>query len=323
MVSQEITIANASTANPGSEEISMRGYLHSAYAESLMEFGTPRELPRCGGWVLERQIPGLPHRDAMGCYPLFVCQDWSHLQADLDEIGNDLVSLALVTDPFGAYDPTYLQQCFKDKVVPFKNHFIVDRNYPIHDIVSEHHRRCARKALRKVKVEIYENPTQFLEEWHQLYAALIKKHNVKGIRAFSRNSFARQLSIPGTVMLRAVHQDVPVGMQVWFVQGEVGYGHLSGYSELGYKVDVSYALIWTAIKHLPEHVRWLDLGGGAGVANDGKDGLSLFKQGWSNETRTTYFCGRIFDHERYADIVQTKGIAATEYFPAYRQGEFG
>lgn len=27
----------------------MTGYLHPGYAESLAEFGAPRELPRCGG----------------------------------------------------------------------------------------------------------------------------------------------------------------------------------------------------------------------------------------------------------------------------------
>jgi hypothetical protein len=45
--------------------IRVNGYLRPGYAESL-EFGTPRELPRCGGWVLERQIPGFPDQDAMG-----------------------------------------------------------------------------------------------------------------------------------------------------------------------------------------------------------------------------------------------------------------
>ena len=59
----------------------MSGYMHLGYAESLVEFGTPRELPRSGGWVLERQIPGFSYRDAMGCYPLFACQDWSQCAA--------------------------------------------------------------------------------------------------------------------------------------------------------------------------------------------------------------------------------------------------
>ena len=84
--------------------VRVNGYLHPGYAESLAEFGTPRELLRCGGWVLERQIPDFSYSDGMGCYPLFCCSDWSQLHKDLQDI-DDLVALALVTDPFGSYTP--------------------------------------------------------------------------------------------------------------------------------------------------------------------------------------------------------------------------
>ena len=66
--------------------------MHAMYAASLEEFGTPRELPRCKGWILECQIPGFSDHDAMGCYPLFLCQDWPRLHSDLEDLGNDLVS---------------------------------------------------------------------------------------------------------------------------------------------------------------------------------------------------------------------------------------
>jgi hypothetical protein len=301
----------------------MTGYMHPGYAESLAEFGTPRELPRCGGWVLERQIPGLPYRDAMGCYPLFACQDWSRLASDLDNIGDDLVSLALVTDPFGEYDETCLHRCFRDVVIPFKDHFIVDLRRPMNDIVSRHHRYYARKALKSLYVEECQEPTQFTDEWVALYANLIDRHNLKGIKAFSKRAFAKQLSTPGTVMLRAVHQDVVAGAQIWFVQGEVGYSHLTALSEAGYELGASYALYWFAIECVSDKVRWLDLGAGAGAKSDGTDGLSRFKRGWSTGTRTAYFCGRIFDQVRYSEIVKAKGVLATDYFPAYRKGEFG
>lgn len=42
------------------------GFLHPLYAASLAEFGTMRELPEGGGWILERKILGIPYRDAMG-----------------------------------------------------------------------------------------------------------------------------------------------------------------------------------------------------------------------------------------------------------------
>ncbi len=255
----------------------MKGYIHPAYAESLADFGTSRQLPRCGGWILVRQIPGTPHIDGMGCYPRFFCQDWSQLEADLEEIGDELVTLALVTDPFGAYQPAYLRQCF-DVVLPFKEHFIVDLRRPLNEIVSKNNRKKVRKAFKKVQVEKCEDPSQFLDEWTALYATLIERHNIQAMRAFSRVAFAKQLSFPGMVMLRARYQGTTVGITLWFMQGEVGYGHLAAFSPVGYQLRASYALDWYALKYFSDQLRWLDFGAGAGIANDGTDGLSAYKR---------------------------------------------
>ena len=299
------------------------GYMHPGYAESLAEFGKPRLLPKSGGWILERQIPGFPSRDSMGCYPLFSCQDWSYLYSDLEDITKELVSLAVVTDPFGAYDLPYLQRCFRDMVIPFKKHFVVDLSREMSTFVSGHHRRSARKALQHVYVQRCEQPTQFINEWVDLYANLIKRHHIRGMPTFSRSSFIKQLEVPGLVMFRGVHQGTTVGIILCFIQGNVGYYHLGAYSEIGYELKVSFALFWHMIDYLAANrLRWLNLGAGAGVAGNYADGLTLFKQGWSTGTVTAYFCGRIFDSERYAEIVKAMGIAATDYFPAYRKGEF-
>lgn len=301
----------------------MVGYLHPKYAQSLAEFGTPRELPRCGGWILVRQIPGFPYHDAMGCYPLFACQDWSQLCFDLEDIEDDLVSLALVTDPFGEYDEAYLRRCLRDVCIPFKEHFIIDLRRPIKTFVSEHHRRYARKALRDVYVERCEDATQFINEWVDFYAALIERHNIRGIPAFSRGAFFKQLNVPGIVAFRAVYEESTVGMLLYYVQGEVGYYHLGAYNGKGYELRASFALFWFAIEYFAANgLRWLNLGASPGIKGDGKDGLSRFKRGWSTGTQTAYFCGRIFDHERYSEIVKAKGVPTTDYFPAYRRGEF-
>ena len=102
-----------------SEIEGMTGYLHPAYAKSLAEFGTPHELPACGGWILVRSIPHREERDAMGCYPLLACREWRHLPQSLAEIGKDLVTLALVTDPFANVGEEFLRQQF-DIAKPFK-----------------------------------------------------------------------------------------------------------------------------------------------------------------------------------------------------------
>src|SRR5258705_4435214 len=135
----------------------MSGYMHPAYAESLSEIGPPRLLPRCGGWILERQIPPSPHLDAMGCYPLFACPDWNRLHDDLESLENSLVSVALVTDPFGDYDPDYLRECFPDVAKPFKEHFVVDLSRAPTTFVHSHHQRNVRKALREIAVKEFDN----------------------------------------------------------------------------------------------------------------------------------------------------------------------
>lgn len=301
----------------------LTGYLHPLYAQSLAEFGTPRSLPASGGWILERPIAGFPHRDGMGSYPLFACPDWGRLYDDLEGL-EDLVSLSLVTDPFGAYTVGDLQRCFADVVRPFKEHFVVDLHRPLNDFVSKHHRRYARKALQVVEITECLEPMQLLDEWVELYAALVEKHNIGGIRAFSRSAFATQLRIPGAVAFTAEHGGTVVGMVLWYLQGDVGYYHLGAYSRAAYDLRASFALFWHAIECFAGagNLRWLNLGAGAGLGGDAADGLSRFKRGWATGTRTAYFCGRVFDGEKYDQIVRARGVSSTGYFPAYRKGEF-
>jgi hypothetical protein len=302
----------------------MSGYMHRLYAESLAEFGQPRKLSRCKGWILVRDIAGSPWQDAMGCYPLFACLDWQQLGTDLEEIGSDLVSLALVTDPFGAFDEKLLRRCFGDLVYPYKEHYIVDLQQPLTSYASTHHMRYARKSLQVVRVEMCHDPVMLLEDWVDLYSQLIRKHDIQGIAAFSRLAFTKQLGTPGIVAFRAVYENETVGILLWYTQGRVGYYHLGAFSDTGYKVRASFALFWYAIDHFASSgtMQWLDLGAGAGVKKDKTDGLSRFKEGWSSGTRTAFFCGRIFDPVRYSELAPVDQNPSTNYFPAYRLGEF-
>lgn len=295
--------------------VSQTGYAHPLYTESLAEFGEPRHLPRSDGWLLERPIPNTPYRDAMGPYPLFACRNWSKLQYDLDEI-DDLVSLTIVTDPFGGYDETLLNQCF-DTMLRFKEHFVSDLDQPANEIVSKHHRYYARKALEKVRVEECAEPVRFLDEWTELYEGLAKRHGLAGIKAFSRDAFAQQFRVPGLVALRALSDGETVGMHLWYVSGEVAYSHLAASSGRGYELMASYALHRFALERFAGRVRWLDLGAGAGRGEE-PGGLDRFKRGWSTGTRTAYLCGRVFDREVY-EALSPEGD--TGYFPAYRTGE--
>ena len=298
------------------------GYAHPNYALSLQEFGEPRELPRCGGWILVRPIPGTPYKDAIGCYPLFACRDWTKLHEDLEHVGSDLVSLVLVTDSFAEVTQAYLGQCF-DIVKPFKTHYVSDFIDPQEVFVSKGHRVNARTSLKKVDIEICLQPVKYLDDWITLYDNLISRHRIKGISAFSSECFKFQLTLPGMLMALGRHDDEVLGATLFLTCGQISYTHLTAHSITGYKTRVSYAIRWKINEYLYENgIRYLDNGGGAGNADDPQDGLAQFKRGWSNDKRLVYLCGRIFDRQKYESICQQKQTTNVNYFPAYRVDEF-
>lgn len=296
------------------------GYLHAAYAGSLAEFGTPRQLPRCGGWILERQIPGTQYRDAVGPYPLFSCCDWSQLEEDVDELAGNLVSLTIVPAPFDGYDLALLERCFSH-VIPFKPHYVTDLTQPIDKVVKRSHRDTVARATKKVQVSRCTEPESRLSQWIEFFGTLTQRHHITGMRAFSPQSFAAQLAVPGLVMFEARSGNEAVGLDLWYVQGDVAYGHLVAFNDVGYQLRASYATKWHLLHYFKDKVRWVDLGGGAGDNAQGTDGLSVFKQGWSTGTVPVYICGRVFAPDIYAELTRAAGVGATAYFPAYRAGQ--
>jgi len=313
--------APATASHSEVQEAVLTGHAHPDYARAFGEFGTPRELPRCGGWVLEREISGTEYRDAMGCYPLFACQNWSHLKEDLDALGKDLVSVAMVPDPLSAYDLSDLEAAF-DFVKPFKEHVVIDLTGPWQSAVTRHHRLEVRRAFKVIEVKRCANSQDYLDDWVRLYGHLVDRHGITGLRAFSRRSLSLQLDVPGASFLVAIHQDVVVGALLLYRYGDVAYVHLTAVDDVGYRLGASYALWWTAMEYCADKTHWFNLSGVPGVDEKGGEGLRWFKQGWSRETRTSYFCGRIFDSEAYDLLTRTKGASPEPYFPSYRAGEF-
>jgi Acetyltransferase (GNAT) domain len=301
----------------------MTGYLHPIYAETLSDFGRSQLLQHSGGHLLVRKIPNTNIEDAMGCYPLFCCDDWKGLSEDLEALRDQIVSVALVTDPFGNSDVEDLRRSFPDKMFHFKDHFVVDFNVDCSTKISSNHRRNLDKAMREVAVEHCEPESSVLEDWVSLYDVLIQRHQIKGLTAFSRGAFEKLFKVPGLVAFRSVHQGETVGMTLWLTHGNISYYHLGAYSERGYELGASFPIFQAAIEYFrSQGLRGLNLGAGAGIGMKQQDGLSRFKQGWANATRPVYFCGRIFDQDRYSQIMSEKGLSANEYFPAYRLGEF-
>ena len=304
----------------------MPGYADPAYAESLAEFGAVRRLPRSDGRLLVREIPGGSASDALGPYPLFACTDWSQLDADLGELGDELVSVTLVPDPFGAWGLEDLRRAFPDRCVPFKEHFVVDLSRPPAESASRHHRRDAARAARRAHVELVRDRASFLDEWQMLYERVVQRHGVSGIAAFSRRAFARQLALPDLVAFRAVDAasaGQSLGAALWIVDDAVAFYHLAAATDAGYRAGVSYALVAAALDHFADQgLRWASLGAGAGTS-DRADGLTRFKAGWATGRRTAYLCGRVLDRARYTELARGQPSSSTDWFPAYRAGTAG
>lgn len=300
------------------------GYASPEYAQAFSGSGLPLHLKNANGWLLKRAIADGSYYDAMGCYPLFSCSDWRLLGEDLNSLYGDIISLFLVTDPFGNWDEALLSTIFTTICNPYKQHYVADLSIPATAFVTPHHQRNARKALSRLSVETVVSPDEeCLNAWCKLYATLVTKHGINGLTCFSKGIFSMMMSVPGLMIFRARSDESTIGMLLWYVQGEVAYYHLGAYSEQGYKLKASFALFDAAIKYFSQNgVRWLNLGAGAGLSGSGDDGLSRFKEGWSTGTKPVFFCGQIFNHSAYDQLVAVKHPEAVNYFPAYRAGEF-
>jgi len=299
----------------------MQGYLHPLYAQSFLEIGEPIFLPNARGWLIKRQIPGTSQFDAMGPYPLFFCEAWEELPRDLDSLREDLVSVSLVIPPQVVF-PFDNYQSYFETFFPYKDHYLLDLTLPLNEVISKGRRKDARRALRNIEIEVVTSPNIDLKEWCQIYDNLILKHNIRGVRRFSENSFKSQLSIPGMHFIRAFHNSELVGGSLYLEQGDCVFFHLSAFSEEGYNLDAAYAVKWVALEFFKDKVRWMNLGGSTTKAKGQFSGLDQFKKGWSSETAKSFFCGKIINQVRYNEIIQRKENSNNDWFPAYRAGDY-
>jgi hypothetical protein len=303
---------------PGEHAPRELGYADFRYACALGDLGVALPLPASGGALLRRPIAGTELADGIGPYPLFACRDWSRLAGDLASLDTELVSVTAVSDPFGEFTPAELARAFPDRVMPYKEHFVVDLHRVSQATLAPHHRRNSRWAARHVEVVRRADLLRELDSWERLYAELRGRHAITGAACFSRESFARQLALPGMVAFQALAAGEVVGMMLWLCRDEVAYYHLGAYSAQGYAAKASFALVAAAIGSFAGERRWLALGAGAGAAGDASDGLSRFKAGWATDRRTVYLCGRIGQPGAYAALARRCGGPRGDWFPAYR-----
>lgn len=300
----------------------LSAYCNAEYASSLAQFGQPLRLERSGGWYLKREIEGAHAFDGIGCYPHLFCDDWRALFADIDALGEDLVSFSAVPDPFGSYELDDLRRAFPDRLIHFKQHYVADLRLPRDQFVLPRHRKRAEAALATIEVEFHEQPLACLDIWSELFDETVDRFDIRGIQAYSRGSFLQQFGLPGVHMSLARHDRKIVAAHLQFIHGDVAYAHLAASTSAARSLDADSALYYSELAYFADKVRWLNWGGAAGSDPDHMTGLDRFKRGWSTETKPVYFGGKVLNSKRYTELCAASSINGHNYFPAYRSGEF-
>jgi hypothetical protein len=252
----------------------------------------------------------------MGPYPLFACHDWSALPADIDGLGDDLLSLVLVTDPFADEAHDVLASLNPAVLRSYKRHYVVDLSRPLAQIGRPSRRDTARRAARMLELTAAEGITVQSEEWVRLYQHVIDRHGLSGIAAFAPETLAAQLLLPGVEFLSARLDGELVAAEVCIRQGDVVHSHLAASSPEGYRLRAMHALDMFALKHFAGTAAWFDFGGGADASGD--DGLSQYKASWATDERPTWLAGLILNGPGYEAASVAGGQAPDDYFPAYR-----
>jgi hypothetical protein len=292
------------------------GYLHPGYAESFVEAGEVRHLRRSGAWMLTRTIPGSDRADALIGYPQLVCRDWRALAEDLTETATlaDVVTVSALTDPLARLDEEILRPAFPDVVRVQAQHHVADlvTFWPTRD-----HRRAVRRALQLVDIDIEDAPRSRLGQWLGLSDGLPGLGSLE----LTRPAVERQLSLPGCVGFTALAEEGPVAMAIVFVSGETAHLHALTSSVAGEALGARFALIQAIVDDMAGRGLYLlDLGatpepdGGAEVAQQ----EAAFRDGWTEQARPSYCCGRIVDRVAYDELAAAAGTTGSAIFPAYR-----
>lgn len=301
------------------EQNGRRGYAHPSYAQSFSDIATPIALPNSGATVLARPIGDTGLRDIMGAYPLFACEHWEKLPADLAALAADFVSMVAVADPACPLSAERLAGIFT-VVRPLGPRYLIDlTRFAMANLGRHHARKLKRASAGRIDIMTDAAAAACGEDFAVLYRTLAARKGITGFRRLSDRILARQLAVPGTVAVVSHDDDGLLGIDVYYQDGAWAYAHLSAYSERGYDQSVSYPMMAAAIDYFGGRVDRLDLGGAPQQA--GADGIAFFKAGWSNATCPTLLCGAVLRDDDYRRIAGSADIKAAGYFPAYRAGE--
>ena len=283
-------------------------YTSKEYAESFSFQGYKSvELNDNGIWLLERPIPGTNYFDLMGCYPLTTFD-----RDDNFSYSGEAISMTMVSDIFSQPEISELSNQF-DYVQFFKPHYYIDFSKEI--TFSDHHKYEIKRALKKGCIVKRVALSEVIEEWNSFYSNLISRHNITGIQTFHPKAFDAIKNSDKLVTFAVYHEDKPINLHICIIHNQYAYSHLNAASELSYKLGASYLVYDAFINYFKDNgYAAIDVGGGAGV-NETSNGMTKFKQGFSNAEKDCYICGKVLNENVYNQLSKDKVGA---FFPLYR-----
>ena len=288
------------------------GYASPDYLTALGQ--GPRAFGATGGWLMSRAIGTSGQTDLAGPWPIFTCTQWQDLGAAVQGLAAGPITLTLVSDPFAPLSRADFAAIFPI-CRPLHDHWIIDLTGPAQ--LSAHHRRKLRQT-RAPRIVAGPPTADLAEGWARIYAHLVAKKHITDARAFSAESLAAQLRVPGAQVVTAWDGETLLGVDLYYLDRGRAFAHLSAYSPQGYTASVSYPMLAAAMDHLRPRADTIDLGGApAGPAGPG---IAQFKAGWTPQTRPSYLCGKVLDPAAYARLAP--GADPAGWFPAYRSGEY-
>ena len=195
----------------------------------------------------------------VGATPCFSASDWGRISSDLRLLENRIVSLTLVTDPFGDFTRESLEEIFH-RVRHYKNHLISDLFQSPDTFVSRHHLREWRLAKRVVEVETCERPVDQLDDFEAFYSDLITRHGIKGNSGVFSRRVRDSIFAPGGGAVSGATRGSGCRRTLVVRAGRRGIQSPAASSEQGYRSRAGFALYGHALRWFANRVRYLDLG---------------------------------------------------------------
>lgn len=200
----------------------------------------------------------------------------------------------------------------------------MDLNSPdlIWSNITSKNRNVIRKA-EKNGIRIYNGRfPEIFERFRQLYNSTMDKDHAEAYYYFGESFY------------RSVLEDLPLNSQLFFAEkngevvaasiflmanGRMNY-HLSGslreYSSLA---PTNLLLYQAALWGCENGFRTLYLGGGVG---SGEDSLFKFKRAFYRGELNRFYIGKkVYDRERYDELLALRGPVESDFFPKYRAQE--